>query len=236
MLVGGGIAVLGVIAWVVFWVTTSGEDVPPPVETAPPVAATQPMAPAAQTALPQPPASSAAAPAPAPERPAPQVAAEPPANVESKSVPRTTQPMAPRTTAKPGGETASSTSPQASDSTPPARRGADATPRAPRSDPAADALRGRFVGNYFDSAGTFGLTLVITSINDGAVEGRATLSGQGCGGDYPLRGTYRDKRLELKAPRNGGPAGDCPLGLKLSMQGEKLTGTLENGSRVELWR
>src|SRR5215218_9578977 len=86
MLVGGGIAVLGVIAWVVFWVTTSGEDVPPLVEPPPASVVAQQAAPAPQTATPQPaaPTPPAPAPAPAPERPAPQAAAEPPAPIETK--------------------------------------------------------------------------------------------------------------------------------------------------------
>lgn len=106
----------------------------------------------------------------------------------------------------------------------------------PGTDNALAAMRGRYTGNFVDSASSefIGLTLVISSVDDGVVKGTATLGGRDCDGNYPMQGTFRNGQLDLRAPRNGGPAGDCPLSLSLSAQGGRLIGAMGNGSKVQL--
>jgi hypothetical protein len=79
-----------------------------------------------------------------------------------------------------------------------------------------------------------GLTLVISGLEGGVVTGTASLGGRGCNGDYPMRGKLENGQLHLRATRNGGPAGDCPLGLVLAVQGNALAGASHSGDKVQL--
>lgn len=99
-----------------------------------------------------------------------------------------------------------------------------------------DAMRGRYTGNYFDASDMIGLTLVISSIENGVVKAAATLGGRGCEGQYPMQGTFQNNRLDLNATRKGGPAGDCPLSLSLAAQGNTLVGATGDGNKVQLSR
>jgi hypothetical protein len=99
--------------------------------------------------------------------------------------------------------------------------------------PGTEGLRGRYLGTLGDSAG---LTLVISAVEAGIVRATASVSGEGpCNDDYPMQGSVRGGKLELRATRMGGRAGDCPLGLSLSVgSGGRLTGSSASGGSVQL--
>lgn len=99
---------------------------------------------------------------------------------------------------------------------------------------AAGISSGRYVGNISGGEAA-GLTLVISSIDGGVVKGTASVTGGGvCDDNYSMQGSMRGGRLELRATRMGGRAGDCPLSLSLALAGDRLTGATGSGASVQL--
>lgn len=111
---------------------------------------------------------------------------------------------------------------------------------------AQEALVGQYSGFYVSKTNTGveernPLTLEIKTTEDGKLQGTATrlfvgrnLRGAAkCKGDYVLEGTYQDNTIVLTGP--GGAAGDCRTTLRLVVEGDKLTGRM-NEFRAELSR
>lgn len=98
------------------------------------------------------------------------------------------------------------------------------------------AYSGTFAAPSF-SGGTLvhvGLTLELTSLEDGTVKGKAVRMGtSSCAGEYPVQGTVKGNELELRSTARSGRASDCRTGFKLTVEGNKLTGTM-NGMIAQL--
>lgn len=219
-LIAGAIALVATVIWVVLWMAPLPDESEAQHQTkAAPLTPPQAIEPEKPPVAEGPPA---APPTPLETPPAPPSA---PA-VATREKPAPPQQTAQLSAAKPeaaAAAAASAPAPQAK------------SPEPPPTDRALAALPGRYVGNYFEGGSeAIGMTLTITSVERGVVEGTASLGGQGCSGDYPMRGSYRSSKLELRATRNGGPAGDCPLRLSLGVDGARLTGTTGSGNGVEL--
>ncbi len=99
---------------------------------------------------------------------------------------------------------------------------------------AQEALVGKYSGAFTQPTRNgdqqVGLTLEISSVEGGAVKGTAVRMAPpgrgGCRGEYPVEGTVKGNELTLKATEKGGPAGDCNVNLKLTVEGNKLVGTM----------
>lgn len=218
VLVGVGIALIAAGVWVASWLSPIPDE----------AARVEAQGPAQKTDSENRPGTQAAdAPSPPPviaQSPPPPQAPLRGASAEPAAVPSQT-PKAP------------SKSPDESvAATPAAQTAKRVSPAKDNSD--LSAMRGRYTGNFVDSgsAEIIGLTLVISSVEDGVFKGTATLGGRGCDGSYPMQGTFRNNQLDLRATRNGGPAGDCPLSLALEAQGSRFVGAMGNGSKVQLSR
>ena len=95
---------------------------------------------------------------------------------------------------------------------------------------AQDTVAGSYVGSYdvqtpigFQS---FGITVVISSIENGVVTGTATRHRGSCAGELPLRGKYQGNEISLGATAKGGKAGDCGFGFKGTVDGNRLIGKM----------
>jgi hypothetical protein len=105
------------------------------------------------------------------------------------------------------------------------------------------ALEGKYSGHYvfLGSRGEInhGLTLEIASTEGGAVKGTATRMATGartpCNGKYAVEGTLKDNQLNLRSLEKGGAASDCNVNLRLTVEGNKLVGTL-GSLKTELTR
>lgn len=97
-------------------------------------------------------------------------------------------------------------------------------------DPVLEGLPGRYLGTF--GADNMGFTLEITSATASGVSGVATLGGDGCRGRYPVEGSFKGKKLQMRAPRKGGPAGDCPLAFSLSVDANQLVGATDAGEAI----
>lgn len=86
------------------------------------------------------------------------------------------------------------------------------------------------VGTYSGSVGYYigkphknaGITVIITSVEDGIVKGTATHYGPICGGDYPFQGIYRNDEIRVRSPVKGGRAADCRFGFVGKVEGNKI--------------
>ena len=107
---------------------------------------------------------------------------------------------------------------------------------------AQDSLVGKYSGLFEvstrDAPGGVAmryLKLDITSVEGGRVSGTVTPTYErsSCKGTSPIEGTYKEKQLVLRM-RQGGSTSDCSLTLRLTVDGNKLTGTTGSGRRVDL--
>jgi hypothetical protein len=97
-----------------------------------------------------------------------------------------------------------------------------------------ETLVGKYSGHYVFKGSTGdrnqGLTLEITSAEGDAVKGKAVRMGSGmfvgCNGEYPVEGKLKGNALILRSVTKSGPAGDCSMTLRLTVEGNKLVGTL----------
>jgi len=71
-----------------------------------------------------------------------------------------------------------------------------------------------------------GVSLVISGVDDGKVNGVATLGGRGCAGDYPVEGTLKGSEIAVRAPQKGGRGGDCSFGFRGTVEGNRLVGRM----------
>jgi hypothetical protein len=85
---------------------------------------------------------------------------------------------------------------------------------------------GSFVAQVFGRDVDVGLTIVISSVQEGRVTGVATMGGQSCGGDYPFEGYLKGKELGVRSNVKGGRAGDCTFGMLGTLEGNKIVGTM----------
>lgn len=218
VVVAGTVAILAAGAWIVFWMSPEEGPTraPKPVEAkAGKTDAVPPL-----RALPPPgtdllPPARTLPPEPAPSQQAAAPVPAPPVKVA---------PALPVTAAAPAAE---KTSPA-----PTAKR----AEKAPVESTGVSVLAGRYVGNIRGSE-TAGLTLVIASVEGGVAKGTASVAGSGpCDDTYPVQGSARGGKLELRATRMGGRASDCPLSLSLAVDGARLTGATGSGGAVQLSR
>lgn len=79
-----------------------------------------------------------------------------------------------------------------------------------------------------------GLTIVIESVEGGLVKGVATRHEDKCRGDYPVQGKMDGNKLQLRATEKGGPAGDCGFSANMTVEGNKMVGTMGDGSPVQV--
>lgn len=105
---------------------------------------------------------------------------------------------------------------------------------------AQQTLVGKYSGNFMQSTKygekPVGITLDITSVEDGKVNATAVRFASGgtggCAGTYKLQGTHQDNNIDIKAVEKSGSAGDCGMRLQLVAAGNKLTGKFgEQGER-----
>jgi hypothetical protein len=75
------------------------------------------------------------------------------------------------------------------------------------------------------------ITLNVQSVTDGLVKGTArrnTSNMRGatpaCDGEYPVQGTFKDGQLAVRETAKGGKTGDCGIGVRAKLQGNKLVG------------
>jgi hypothetical protein len=101
-------------------------------------------------------------------------------------------------------------------------------------------LLGKYTGTYVQAISrgdvNQSLTLEITSVDGDTVKGKAVRTAQrqgACNGEYPVEGTVKGNDLNLKSLAKGGPAGDCNMALKLTVEGNKLVGMM-NSFKTEL--
>lgn len=105
---------------------------------------------------------------------------------------------------------------------------------------AQDSLVGTYTGAYSASSPTGntrqnGVKLVIDSAENGVVRGTATLdTGGPCSGNYAMAGKLAGGRLVMRSTRQSGAAGDCPFGLNVAMEGNKLVGSTGGGYPIQL--
>lgn len=104
---------------------------------------------------------------------------------------------------------------------------------------ADSGVSGTYSGNIIDknpgrTRGESSITLKVQSVDDASVKATATTTAKRCGGDYAMEGTLHGSQLNLHSTNYAGAAGDCRLGLRLAVHGDKLVGTTAAGNSVEL--
>ena len=106
---------------------------------------------------------------------------------------------------------------------------------------AQQALLGKYTGTYIAKISSgeraMGLTLEITAVDGDIVKGKAFRTAfvprPPCNGNYPMEGKLKGDSLVLRATEKGGPLGDCTMTLRLTVEGDKLVGTM-NGVKARL--
>ena len=101
---------------------------------------------------------------------------------------------------------------------------------------AQQTLLGKYSGSFMQATSlgdvSTGLTLEILTVEGDTVKGKAVRMAEGtrvsCAGEYPVEGKVKGDALELIATEKGGPAGDCPMTFRLTVEGSKLVGTMNN--------
>ena len=84
---------------------------------------------------------------------------------------------------------------------------------------------GSLVAQYQGRDTNVGLTLLISSAENGRVKGVATLGSGPCAGDYPFEGFLKGAELGVRSNTKGGRAGDCEFGMRGTLEGNRITGT-----------
>ena len=93
-------------------------------------------------------------------------------------------------------------------------------------DAAVGTFRGSFDAHTNIGLVSVGVTLTISSVDDGKVTGTGNLARGVCAGNYPLAGTLKGADLAVRATQKGGPAGDCSFGFRGKVDGNRLVGTM----------
>lgn len=89
---------------------------------------------------------------------------------------------------------------------------------------------GKWSGSYTGGRGTpitVRVVLDIQSVEGERVKGAGGVSstmmrGQGCSGEFPVEGTFKDNTLRVKATEKFGAGGDCTFALTGTVEGNKL--------------
>jgi hypothetical protein len=92
-------------------------------------------------------------------------------------------------------------------------------------------ITGKWSGSYTGGRGTPITTRVvldIQSVEGERVKGKGSVNssmmrGQGCSGEFPFEGTFKENTLRVKATDKFGPGGDCTFGLSGTIEGNKLS-------------
>ena len=96
---------------------------------------------------------------------------------------------------------------------------------------------GKYSGSFTTQAlgrdAEVGLTVVISSVENGRVKGVATMGGQSCAGEYPFEGYLKGTELGIRSNVKGGRAGDCTFGMRGTLEGNRIVGTF-GSYRVQL--
>jgi len=93
---------------------------------------------------------------------------------------------------------------------------------------AQQGIVGKYNGTLVRASGkSSGITIEITSAENGKLKGSYTSHGRGvCGGIFPIEGTYQGNKLEFTAAK-GGPTGDClERKFEVVSDGDKLVGQM----------
>ena len=99
------------------------------------------------------------------------------------------------------------------------------------------SLVGRYTGTFqvqdnYTPNRPIGMTLVIQKASEGKVDASGQLHARGpCHTQFPMVGTLKGNQLQLETVRREGKDSDCPIVLKLTVDGSKLVGTTGHGSR-----
>ena len=94
---------------------------------------------------------------------------------------------------------------------------------------AQQGIVGKYNGTLVRERGrSSGITIEITSAEDGKLKGSYTSHGSGvCGGIFPIEGTYQGNKLQFTAAK-GGPTGDClERKFEVVLDGDKLVGQMQ---------
>lgn len=92
---------------------------------------------------------------------------------------------------------------------------------------ADDSIIGRYNSSITTqgiNARVWGVSIVISSVENGVVEGTGIREDPKCEGEYPLRGKMRGNQIGVRSIRKGGPAGDCGFGFRGVVQDGALVG------------
>jgi hypothetical protein len=54
----------------------------------------------------------------------------------------------------------------------------------------------------------------------------STRRGGSCDGEFPVQGTYKDNKLDVRTIEKVGKASDCIFRLRMNVQGNKLVGNM----------
>jgi len=103
---------------------------------------------------------------------------------------------------------------------------------------AEEPMTGKYSGTWtapsYRGPRPFGLTIVIESVEGGVVKGIATRMEGKCRGDIPVAGKLEGNKVHLRETEKGGPAGDCGFSANMTVEGNKLVGTMGDGSPVQV--
>ena len=102
---------------------------------------------------------------------------------------------------------------------------------------AQDSLIGKYSGSYTSRVSSgerqTGIELTISSVEGENVKGVVMRHTQRyCRGEFPVEGNLKDNRLVLRG--KGGSTEDCSITLRLTPDGNKLTGTLGSSTPVSM--
>jgi len=104
---------------------------------------------------------------------------------------------------------------------------------------ADDSIVGKYSGSFQNDNGKpVGVALIIDSIQDGRVKGTLTRYRSGkssaCEGDYPMEGKLEGDLLAMKSTERQGLGEGCGFSFKVTVSGNKLTGTAKKDNPIEL--
>jgi hypothetical protein len=90
---------------------------------------------------------------------------------------------------------------------------------------------GKYSGNHQIGTSDVRVALDIKSVEAGTVKGTleryvSTRRGGSCDGEFPVQGTYKDNKLDVRTIEKVGKASDCIFRLRMNVQGNKLVGNM----------
>ena len=95
---------------------------------------------------------------------------------------------------------------------------------------AQESITGTYKGNIEVNTNRgptrWGVTMVISSVEDGKVKGTGMFHEGPCRGDYPIVGSVKGDVVGVISPAKGGTSGDCTFGFKGKIEGNRLVGNM----------